>query len=98
MVSVTLHRDGGRNRAVTSWRAFSPGQPVGGRCDGNRSVRFRPFLSIGVRESQNLTRGRKDRIGNGILTASNLRRFILGAGTPEMSTGFCPDTGPYQPC
>jgi hypothetical protein len=44
------HRDGGRNRAVTSWRAFSPGEPVGGRCDGNRSVRLRP-LGYGVSRS-----------------------------------------------
>jgi hypothetical protein len=65
---MNTHRDGGSNRAVRSWRAFSPGEPVGGRCDGNRGVRFRPLLSLGVRGNPESTRGNLDRLGSLIFT------------------------------
>jgi hypothetical protein len=90
------HRDGGRNRAVNSWRAFSPGEPVGGRCDGNRGVRFRPLLSLGVRDRQKLSKKGGHRAFNEILTPSYLRGFLPCAGEWQKLEKFAPDTASGQ--
>jgi hypothetical protein len=82
---MNTHRDGGSTARLIAGAPYLR-ESQSARRDGNRGVRFRPLLSLGVRGNAESARGRTDRVGNKVLTPSNLRGFL--SRVPACPNGY----------